>query len=637
MCRGGIYDHIYQIAKCLRDTSSLERLGFERMCTHTKVKLNDEVAIMMEVHNEHAEHLGLLVLSLMGFRLERTVVIARGWPMRSVLFLNQATRGPALAEFKGLVELHNKLVAASADSAAAKRLLKRAPLELMPAQQLLKMLQQSDFVPTDSIIDFCRSRSRRLLGTQLIEDAFNRCKNLASNATNADTTGPRLWEHLIQGDVASEVHKYDQLRDSADVCPRSQGLSLSAFAALERDGWTALRSVHGFNATPEWYHPAGHSFWEGLGDAHIVRFCEGYGMLGHLRDMWQSVFLEPKNVLIKDLSGRQGGGQWLFLVGSLSSEVKLVWPADIGEFKGGTPSRYALPKVSGVDPDMMLLTCFEIDDFQAWPYSWSSPLEQVLKCPKSPLVVPGKVHVRAMLSGEPKPLLEVAAEAAIWSIPKGALERLARKMDMEVASDLFSLLWSLVQGILKGSDESTAAILKQRTIKPRQQKTLDLVKDFEDVLDVLDDDDKKDMERLQEQSARAKAASKEFKARLIERAKSIRKSSTSGASKGKRSKKPASPWGDRAYPAAIPPGALTQAEAKAMAPPSSFIWRGLLGQGSWQGHLKPHSRVSASWHKYGHRGACLHVLASLWTDFLSDHNMGPESCPIPGLLDEAAE
>lgn len=58
----------------------------------------------------------------------------------------------------------------------------------------------------------------------------------------------------------------------------------------------------------------------------------------------------------------------------------------------------------------------------------------------------------------------------------------------------------------------------------------------------------------------------------------------------------------------LPPGAVTQAEAKLLSPPGSYIWRNTSSQ-ALCGKMPP---ISRSWMAHGHRGSCIKVLRVLW-------------------------
>lgn len=87
-------------------------------------------------------------------------------------------------------------------------------------------------------------------------------------------------------------------------------------------------------------------------------------------------------------------------------------------------------------------------------------------------------------------------------------------------------------------------------------------------------------------------------------------------------------------PGLVPPGAITQPEAKAMVPPGASIWRDLC-RGGWCGHMQGFRRCSRPWSTEGHREACMFVLRTLWNQFLLSQGLDASSCPIRGLFSES--
>ncbi len=77
----------------------------------------------------------------------------------------------------------------------------------------------------------------------------------------------------------------------------------------------------------------------------------------------------------------------------------------------------------------------------------------------------------------------------------------------------------------------------------------------------------------------------------------------------------------------VPPSEISHAEAKVLAPPSSYVWRRHT-TGHWCGKLAPHKEVCRSWAKHGERAAVLEVLRELWTQ----RGMSGDACPVEGLF-----
>lgn len=67
------------------------------------------------------------------------------------------------------------------------------------------------------------------------------------------------------------------------------------------------------------------------------------------------------------------------------------------------------------------------------------------------------------------------------------------------------------------------------------------------------------------------------------------------------------------------------------APQGGTFWRGNR-VGSWDGHLEPFPRCSASWHLYGHRESPVMCLRDMWRKYLATQALDESSCPVVGLF-----
>ena len=86
---------------------------------------------------------------------------------------------------------------------------------------------------------------------------------------------------------------------------------------------------------------------------------------------------------------------------------------------------------------------------------------------------------------------------------------------------------------------------------------------------------------------------------------------------------------------APPAGAWTQADAKGLMPPNSFIWHAAAS--SWQGHVPGHRRLAKSWAVAGgHTEAMRYIVTEAWRQWLGDKDLPLSSCPIAGLFGAAA-
>eukprot|EP00972_Heterocapsa_arctica_P052841 7778553-Heterocapsa_arctica.AAC.1 len=143
-------------------------------------------------------------------------------------------------------------------------------------------------------------------------------------------------------------------------------------------------------------------------------------------------------------------------MGDLGATAGLAWPAhEDTTLTAG--HRYFQPDVAHAS--LAFVCVLDYADFEAMTYVWRSPLWQRVVWGGSPTG-----GVVAVPTDAAKPLLEVAARAAFWSLGTPVLRKFAEEEDVQLTAgeDLFVILSTLVQHILKCTDAETLDVLRTR-------------------------------------------------------------------------------------------------------------------------------------------------------------------------------
>ena len=102
------------------------------------------------------------------------------------------------------------------------------------------------------------------------------------------------------------------------------------------------------------------------------------------------------------------------------------------------------------------------EDWEAWDCEWQSPFQL---CHAGLQV--GSVCLVA--KGEAMPLLQLAARKCFWSLPLHFLHQVEKELGLPQASGLYETLKSLVENVVKPSEEELVDILAMRLRKSQSE------------------------------------------------------------------------------------------------------------------------------------------------------------------------
>ncbi len=166
---------------------------------------------------------------LIWHRAKRCLPLVRGWPRRCI----GLTAGPSQLETIALLKTDhcNYLTLQRAFPDAAAKTLKRSIFVTVAVQQAVQLVQDSKWQPSKDIKELARIRGRVVIGSQIIEDAFKRQSRACDANTNRTTQMEKMFHVILQRQVLSKVHKYDEVEASIDVLAKSAMLPKAIFDA----------------------------------------------------------------------------------------------------------------------------------------------------------------------------------------------------------------------------------------------------------------------------------------------------------------------------------------------------------------------------------------------------------------------
>jgi hypothetical protein len=360
-----------------------------------------------------------------------------------------------------------------------------------------------------------------------------------------------------------------------------------------------------------------------------------------LKKKWLSVLLRHASCIVRECRPKgEEPGPWLFPVAAIKGSACIGWPAKAFHVgPGPNDFGYALDDGDAATEKLHWIVLLSLDHWEALEIVWRPPVWIQLKLNISMDQVPG---ILAMpLDVQPLPLHHIAARSGFWTINRFLLWKFAKLLGLEPTDekDTFAVCWELVQHILGCSSEATLDIMKYRAAKmsPENVHCNEEFMKLDEAADILDQSSLQSFKQHKKKLLDQDEAHKTFVGSYQSKVRELRSAAVvkgKGSAKGKAAGGAhGHPWGARLYPAHRPPDAWSQPELKVLLPPGAVIWQGKQN-GTWQGHLPPHRRISRAWHVYGgNRDAGTLVVRHLWLLYLADHALDKAACPVPGLMD----
>jgi hypothetical protein len=379
----------------------------------------------------------------------------------------------------------------------------------------------------------------------------------------------------------------------------------------------------------------GEATWYSPGPSNLnTPYCDLEMMQGlakteqrHLtKSAWLSCFLDAPNLLVKRVGAHPSS--WFFAIGGNDNTASIVWPAEEMKLKGEKRRAF---RPSTKETSVSWAIVVRLEDWVALPYTWRSPLWQVRHMPKN---FGGRdAALWAIAESDEKPLLNVGAEAAFWTLSMHKCKSLADHLGLAVpqGSTLLDVLSLLIRTVLGITEEKALDIVGTRLdrMDPKSASTYsELLECNEALFHMPKDDEKavrKDQDDLKKAETKSQSLEKEWKEKVLH-AKGY-KAALPKAEKKKILK------AVRIGIHRFPDGDITPEQANAMLPPGGQIWREYR-DGCWRGKLSDGPRVSKATLSGGPRTACQFVLRALWLRWLERHLLSVADCPIEDLFSE---
>lgn len=485
-----------------------------------------------------------------------------------------------------------------------------------PCLQALYMFRNHGWKFDDDVVEFCRRRNRRILGTRMIKEG-NRAQATLVRRSPVHRVSHRAALFALHDTDLLPRHCFRV--GESDVAQRSQDLTIDQlhFVPDETHSWDKLKQIKGWDPRPSWYSPEPDGSSDTVGDLSIAQRAvsmDDMEAIHRYTPLMRGLRLIVQQNVVSEA--------WFVALGIISDCCPIAIPLIKCEVGTAGACYWALDLVGDPKYGWRPLVCKSLDDWVGAQFVLASPEWQACQEPRGRWLESTGGGVIVLASVNPvEPLIRVAARAAFDDIGATALQVIASGVGIALApaGEFFDLLFSFVQQVFELDDAATLRFLKQRTINIRNN--LKALEHFGHLADVMAQDEKKGHTQLKEDESRGENLRKSCKAKW--KAKRVMAKAAIAAAKAKakatKTKKagaaePAEPpvLDDIALVRArvrpyLPDTTIKQHEAKELLPPRCNAWNNWRGQ-AWCIHLVGHPRVSELWCHWG-----MTALFSCWS------------------------
>lgn len=577
-------------------------------------------------------------MALVGHRVQSTLWMLRGWPSRSVLMTRDDFAPLAATALRQDYNYYLQFSANPDGFDGVREIADRSIFKLKSVMQDVLILQGAGWAVTEDMVAHVTACSRRIVASQACEDCFNRQKN-ARKAPNRRGIVEKSWAVANERRILERVHRFSEPTLAAAAAPIGP-LPPEVFRPSVKDAPAVFHKLPGFRSSPEWYSPGAASYPQVFSDLALIEFVEGRGLRRFVRNIWLGEMMQASHhILVRHLHDGSPT-RWYFAVRFVVGSCALLWPADEHQTPSGN-DKYFVPHAAKVQVSQVVVPIVDHTMWEAMPFVWRSPLGQSVATPAIGPLAWAPHAIRAFPTEPSAPLLETACKCGFWNMPMPFLKKVATLLSVVLpqSADAVAVLELLIKKICGHvDDELVLAWLDRRLTAVSRQQHMEHVEskllDADDVQDCLSSHDKDDYNKMRGKTKVVVEETKAFMGRIKEKRQAViaARASSAGAAKAQK-RKPAAGRNARAARLVIPPGAITHAEAKQMAPVGAYVWRNQSSQ-TWHGKFPPLGEISRSWARYGHREAAILILQELWTRAIALGHC--EACPIEGLMGSRA-
>lgn len=297
-----------------------------------------------------------------------------------------------------------------------------------------------------------------LCQTKVIEDTVHAAKEAEQfESRNGLGSSKSKWIDPIKAKILCQTHRYTEVApvDGGLTAPASRaqdGLPQGLFEPTRKMASLGGISEHASASSPSWPTFSGRSMCKVVADMFLLDACfrSPTGVtLGYQAGF--ALFLN-RGLLVRKRDAPQAQ---FFVVGQMYY-VSILVPAAEVQIVSGVVA-YGFSEL--VKSNLVFQVVLDLDDWEATPIEWASPLILARRYGRSVR----NVGLVALPTGPSEGVLKAAARHCFWGITSGALDLALDQLGMSKPSRVFDKIIALLQRLLGPlSDEELLKLLRRR-------------------------------------------------------------------------------------------------------------------------------------------------------------------------------
>ena len=358
----------------------------------------------------------------------RCLPLMDGWPASSARMLASPVSAAAeVNRLKNEWEQFQRLKAAVEDTLACKKFADRHLFGRATNAQLIDAFLESNFVLTQPIVTHLTKRFAKVSSTQIVEDSFNCTKNDKVLVRRKQLGRPeKATAVLMTRGILSDIHRFPEIAPASSNPLRGAAPPTNLFRMSPTECKFPVKELTSTRQDTKWFSPNAENSAAPVADLKLIADAVNRNNLRLLQHAWLGTLARWQHKVILRTPNEEH--TWAFALGPVGDSAVLVWPAKQHVYGVDGSTLFFEPVLTLKRP--VMLSIFDLGDWEACCCQWRSPAWVVRHCPGAPMAT----SVIAMRSSATMTLKQLASKYAFWDLPMSTLRALAEHVGAPASS-----------------------------------------------------------------------------------------------------------------------------------------------------------------------------------------------------------